>query len=314
MKFKKTAGLKKTPINDLPDSKGVIVAHHGVAVEVKFDTGERGIIRVKRSSGHVVGDDVLVNNDILTRLSRQTELRRRDVTGDIHLVGANLDVLGIVVAHLPGPPTGFIDRAIVAARAADLEPFLIMNKSDLKGADEFCSVLRMVYATSLPVFFVSAATGKGMDGLREFFAKGYRGAFIGTTGVGKSSLLNSICPGVELRVGSLNYNEKGCHTTTVSTLHYLPDGGELIDTPGFQDFGLVDISAQDLASYFPGFDKAKEKACRFRDCLHNSEPGCAVVELVDAGIISEERYYSYLNTLKETETVQAEELRRSWRN
>ncbi|HEY3423794.1 MAG TPA: ribosome small subunit-dependent GTPase A [Negativicutes bacterium] len=313
MKVKKTAGLKAL-INDSLESKGVIVAHHGVAVEVEFDTGERGVIRVKRRSGHVVGDDVLVNSEVLTRLPRQTELRRRDVAGDIHLVGANLDVLGIVVAHMPGPPTGFIDRAVVAARAADLAPFLIINKSDLEGTEELSSVLRMVYAASLPIFSVSAATGKGMDGLREFFAKGCRGAFIGTTGVGKSSLLNSICPGVGLRVGALNYNEKGCHTTTVSTLHSLPDGGELIDTPGFQDFGLVDISAQDLASYFPGFEKAKKKACRFRDCLHNSEPGCAVGELLEEGAISEERYSSYLDILKETETVQAEELRRSWKN
>jgi ribosome biogenesis GTPase len=188
-------------------------------------------------------------------LDRRTELRRRDARGGIHLVGANLDVLGVVVAHLPKPPPGFIDRAVVAARAEDLQPFLVINKCDLEDSAKFVLGLQKAYDAIIPVFPLSAAARTGLGPLREFLGKGHRGAFVGTTGVGKSSLLNALCPDIDLKVGKVNEESgRGRHTTTVSTLHILSTGGELIDTPGFQDFGLVDISAQDLALHFPGFE------------------------------------------------------------
>lgn len=306
MKNKKCTDLRIS--KDLAPSQsalvreGLIIAHHGVAVEVLFASGEQSLVRVKRRSGHVVGDDVLVRGEVLERLPRGTELRRRDAMGKVHLVGANLDVLGVVVSPSPPPPAGFIDRVIVAARAANLRPFVVVNKSDLDAAKEFVEELRGTYAGAVPVFPLSAATGEGLPLLREFFGEGHRGAFVGVTGVGKSSLLNALCPEIELRVGTLNeYNGKGRHTTTVSTLHSLSDGGELIDTPGFQDFGLVDISVQDFAGHFPGFEKTEEVCCRFRNCRHRSEPGCAVVELVARGEIRAERYAAYLEILREVE-------------
>jgi ribosome biogenesis GTPase / thiamine phosphate phosphatase len=295
--------------------RGVIVAHHGMSVEVLFGCGERGMVRVKRNSGHVVGDDVLVRGEVLERLPRRTELRRRDAMGGIHLVGANLDVLGIVVASYPPPPAGFIDRAVVSARSADLEPFLVINKCDLDGAADAVELLQNIYAGSVTVFPLSAATGAGLIPLREFFGAGHRGAFVGTTGVGKSSLLNAICPDIDLKVGGLNLlNYKGCNTTTVSTLHVLPDGGELVDTPGFQDFGLVDISMQDLAAHYPGFEETRQVSCRFRNCRHRSEPGCAVIKLVADGRISEERYATYLEILDEVESGEIEQRQRGWKN
>jgi len=280
--------------------EGLIIAHHGVAVEVLFAGGERCLVRVKRRSGHVVGDDVLVRGEVLERLPRKTELRRRDAMGKVHLVGANLDVLGVVVSPSPPPPAGFIDRVIVAARAADLRPFVVVNKCDLDTAQGFVAELHDTYAGAVSVFPLSAATGEGLSLLREFLAEGHRGAFVGITGVGKSSLLNALCPEIDLRVGTLNeYNGKGRHTTTVSTLHSLVDGGELIDTPGFQDFGLVDISEQDFAGHFPGFEQTREVRCRFRNCRHRAEPGCAVVELVARGEVRAERYATYLEILRE---------------
>ena len=280
--------------------EGLITAHHGVAVEVLFANGERCLVRIKRRSGHVVGDDVLVRGEVLERLPRRTELRRRDAMGKVHLVGANLDVLGVVVSPSPPPPAGFIDRVIVAARAANLRPFVVVNKCDLDAAQGFVEELRDTYAGVVSIFPLSAATGEGLALLREFFGAGHRGAFVGITGVGKSSLLNALCPEIDLRVGTLNeYNGKGRHTTTVSTLHSLSDGGELIDTPGFQDFGLVDISEEDFAAHFPGFEKTKEVRCRFRNCRHHTEPGCAVVELVSRGEVRSERYATYLEILRE---------------
>ncbi|MBK5276186.1 MAG: ribosome small subunit-dependent GTPase A [Desulfuromonadales bacterium] len=299
----------------LPGRSGLIVAHHGVAVEVLFSSGEREMVRVKRRSGHVVGDDVLVRDEVLERLPRRTELRRRDAMRGVHLVGANLDVLGIVVAASPLPPAGFIDRAIVAARAADLNPFLVINKCDLDVAADSVAAMQGVYAGSVAVFPLSAATKAGLVPLQAFLGAGHRGAFVGTTGVGKSSLLNALCPEIDLKVGALNVlNYKGCNTTTVSTLHALPDGGELVDTPGFQDFGLVDITMQDLAAHYPGFEETRQVSCRFRNCRHRSEPGCAVIDLVAQGRISGERYATYLDILNEVESGELETRQRGWKN
>ncbi len=270
------------------------------------------MVRVKRNSGHVVGDAVLVVGDLLTRLPRQTELRRRDARGGLHLVAANLDVLGIVVA--PHAPDGFIDRAVVAARAADLHPFLVVNKCDLPGSDDLVAAVKRTYAASVPVFILSALTGEGLAALRTFLSEGHRGAFVGTTGVGKSSLLNALCPQIDLKTAETSdYKAMGRHTTTVSTLHALPDGGELVDTPGFRDFGLVEISPEELAAHFPGFEKTRDLTCRFRNCRHRGEPGCAVVELVECAEIPSERYETYLVLLTEVEADEEERKRKGWR-
>lgn len=292
---------------------GLVVAHHGISVEVLFECGERCMVRVKRNSGHVVGDNVTVTEEILKRLPRKTELRRRDARDGIHLVAANLDVLGIVVAPLS--PGGFIDRAIVAARAAGLDPFVVVNKCDLDATADLLTLLNSTYAGSVPVFPLSATMRTGMDALREFLSKGLRGAFVGTTGVGKSSLLNALCPEIDLRVGELSdYKGAGRHTTTVSTLHALSDGGELVDTPGFRDFGLVDISAEDLARHFPGFEEHGAGICRFGNCRHRSEPGCAVIAFVEQGQITVERYQTYLELLAEVESEELRSRSRGWRN
>jgi len=295
-----------------PGGGGLILSHYGVAVEVLFHGGERRMVRVKRNSGHVVGDRVQVEAEVLERLPRRTELRRRDARGGIHLVAANLDVLGIVVA--PMSPAGFIDRAIVAARAAGLDPFVVVNKCDLAQAQPLAAALKETYAGVVPVFVLSASKGEGLDQLRAFLRQGHRGAFVGTTGVGKSSLLNALCPDIDLKVGELSdYKSLGRHTTTVSTLHALPGGGELVDTPGFRDFGLVDISSQEISAYFPGFERLEERGCRFHDCRHRQEPGCAVAGMVDAGDLPVERYQTYLVVLDEVQATEESVQRRAWK-
>jgi ribosome biogenesis GTPase len=145
------------------------------------------------------------------------------------------------------------------------------------------------------VFVMSAVTKEGISALESYLGKGLRSPFVGITGVGKSSLLNAICPTLDLRVGELyEAGKRGCNTTTVSTLHSLAGGGELVDTPGFNEFGLVDISAEDLAGYFPGFEQAMEENCRFSNCRHRTEPGCAVIQRVESKSIAKERYETYL--------------------
>lgn len=302
-------------INPLPEERrGLIVAHHGVAVEVLFPDGERSMVRVKRNSGHVIGDDVAVTGEVLKRLPRRTELRRRNACGDVLLVAANLDVLGVVVAPLPQPTSGFLDRAVVAARVAGLTPFIVINKSDLSESPALITMISETYGRTLPLFSVSAATSEGISALHDFFSAGHRGAFVGTSGVGKSSLLNRLCPNINLRTGNLNdFNNRGCNTTTVATLHALQGGGELADTPGFQDFGLVDISADELAIHFTGFEKAAEISCRFHNCRHRSEPGCTVIRLVEENQIPEQRYHTYLHILKEVESNEEESRRKTWK-
>lgn len=270
------------------------------------------MVRVKRSSGHVVGDRVHVADEVLQRLPRKTELQRRDARGGVHLVAANLDVLGIVVA--PSSPQGFLDRAIVASRAAGLIPFLVLNKCDLDEARALAEELLPVYRGVVPCFAVSAVTGAGLAELRDFLSEGHRGAFVGSTGVGKSSLLNTLCPDIDLKVAEVSEHKwQGRHTTTVSSLHALPDGGELVDTPGFRDFGLVDISTGELAAHFPGFEALDLMGCRFSNCRHRNEPGCLVAGLVEKGEISRERYETYLAILAEVELQEEEALRRSWK-
>lgn len=297
-----------------PGRLGKIVSHLGVAVEVLFEDGERRPVRVKRKSGHVVGDLVRVVDEELLRQPRRTELRRRDGRGGVHLVAANLDLLFIVVAPRPAPPAGFLDRAIVAARAAELKPFLVCNKTDLDIAAELLDSLQQTYGPMLPILALSTKNGSGLDEVRAVFGAGQCGAFVGASGVGKSSLLNALIPQSQLKTAPVSeFTGIGTHTTTVATLHSLPDGGELVDTPGFLDFGLVDQSVEEISQFFPGFEAAAAQSCRFRNCRHLSEPGCAVRSLVEQGIIPQERYQAYAPLLEEAQTWQLARQRQGWR-
>ncbi len=293
---------------DGPGEAGVIVTHYGVAVDVRLDAGPLRSIKVRRRSGHVVGDRVEVLGERLRRLERRTSLRRRDAMGCVHTVAANLDTLGIVVAPVPPSPAGFVDRALIAAEAAGLTPILLVNKADRSESAELLDALRETWlegpgAIDLPLFQTSAATGAGVDTVLDYFAAGHRGAFVGTSGVGKSSLLNALLPQLELPVGEINqYSGLGRHTTTTATLHSLPRGGELIDTPGFRDFGLVDIGIGDLAQHFPGFTPLlASDLCRFNDCRHRAEPDCVVKAAVADGRLARPRWDRYIELLAEIE-------------
>lgn len=288
--------------------QGIIVAHYGVAVDVLFmASGKKEMVRVKRNSGHVVGDRVEVEDEVLSRLERKAEISRMDARGGVHVVGANLDVLCLVVACEPLPPPGFIDRAVVAARSASLTPVILINKMDLSCAKDYQAGVEALYQDSLAIFQLSAVTAENIEELSKYFAAGHRGIFVGPTGVGKSSILNRLIPELELATGAISETrKKGRHTTTVSTLHFLASGGELIDSPGFSDFGLVDITTSELAAFFPGFEELSKTPCRFRDCRHKKEPGCQIREGVSQGWIKTERYKTYLQLLQEVEMQQSQ--------
>ena len=292
-----------------PGELGVLVSHYGVAVDVRLDAGGLRSVKVKRRSGHVVGDRVEVFGERLLRHERRTSLRRRDAMGHVHIVAANLDTLGIVVAPVPPTPAGFVDRALIAAEAAGIAPILIVNKADLPESAQLLATIRETWldgpgAIALRIFETSAKSGAGIEAIFAYFAEGHRGAFVGTSGVGKSSLVNTLLPQVELPVGDINqFSGLGRHTTTTATLHALPRGGELIDTPGFRDFGLVDIGVVELAAHFPGFAPLLAAApCRFNDCRHRAEPDCAIKAAVADGRLAKPRWDRYLELLAEIES------------
>jgi ribosome biogenesis GTPase / thiamine phosphate phosphatase len=281
-------------------SRGVLVGHYGVAVDVELADGTQRSVRVARKSGLVVGDDVVVHGERLARGARRHELKRNAPNGGGHGVAVNLDVLGVVVAVEPPPRPGLVDRAVVAARAIGVSPFVVVNKLDLPGGAGVADDFRASLAGEIEVLGVSAATGAGVEAIGALLAAKGRGVLVGPSGVGKSSIVNRLVPGAALRIGALSEaHGTGKHTTTTSRLFRLAGGGELVDTPGVREYGLVDVEPKDLAAYFVGFD-AVVGACRFRDCLHEEEPGCAVVAAVEADVVAAERYVSYRTLLDES--------------
>ena len=237
-----------------------------------------------------------------TKLSKQT-----------HVIAANIDLLCIVATlGLPRTSTGFIDRLLVTAEAYHIPAAILFNKSDLLVDDELRALQEEMSAlyrsVGYPVLEISALTGQGLDEVRTLIA-GKTVLFSGHSGVGKSALLNALCPGLDLRTGDLSdWSLKGKHTTTFAEIHPVPLLTLnsklltfLIDTPGIKEFGMVDFNAQELSHFFPEM-RAVLHDCRFANCTHRHEPGCAVMQAVDDGRISPERYQNYLNILESVDS------------
>ena len=181
---------------------GCVVAHYGVAVAVRLEGGEEGRVRVSGKTPLRVGDRVVVEDSNLIRVTPATGvLSRRDSHGRIRSVAANLDALGIVIAPRPESPEGFVDRGLVAARAADLDALIVINKADLAEAAALREAVDERYTGRVRTLLVSAKSGLGLDALGGWLGEGRRGVFVGTSGVGKSSLLNALLPELDLAVG-----------------------------------------------------------------------------------------------------------------
>ncbi len=209
------------------------------------------------------------------------------------IVAANVDQL-IVVAALVQPVLrpGFIDRALVMAERGGLQPLVCLNKADLVATADTDVVAAVYQSLGYPVCVVSAQTGQGMEALQARLT-GRDSVLVGQSGVGKSSLLNRLEPGLQVRTQELmRLHQRGRHTTAGVQLYALAGGGNIIDTPGIKELRLWDVSAEELVGYFVEMaDLAGQ--CRFRDCTHVGEPGCAIIAAVDAGMISQVRHEGY---------------------
>jgi ribosome biogenesis GTPase / thiamine phosphate phosphatase len=284
------------------DLRGTLIAHHGVAVRVHWDTGKADMTRVLRKSGFLVGDRVYWENNKLKREERTTELHRATTAGQTLSVAANIDCVGIVVAPEPDTSTSFIDQVVVTSRAAQIKSFLVLNKKDLNSFSKFEHQLRQEYQSALDIFSVSAKTGDGLNTLKNAVAQYGRGLWVGASGVGKSSLVNSLLQDSTLAVGNLSeVTGFGKHTTTTATLHRLKQGGEIVDTPGVREFIPVQMASADIAQFFPGFEQILQSDCRFHNCMHHKEPDCVIKDALANKTLSQERYKVYISLLEQTE-------------
>ncbi len=289
-----------------PEQTGLVIAHFGVQVEVEADDGQEAgqVFRCHLRANLpalVTGDRVVwrAGNQgigvIVAQLPRSTELCRPDSRGQLKPVAANVDLIVIVFAPAPEPHANLIDRYLVAAEHAGIRPLLLLNKADLiddENGPALNALLAVYRQLGYPLLEVSAHHGDGMQQLQKML-DGHISVFVGQSGVGKSSLVNSLLPEVQTRVGALSeWSGQGQHTTTTARLYHFPGGGELIDSPGIREFGLVHVSRDDVEAGFIEFADLLG-TCRFRDCKHDREPGCALLKALEDGRIQQQRMNSY---------------------
>lgn len=298
---------------------GLIIKNTGSWYTVKTDDGRiveskvKGNFRLKgiRSTSPVaVGDyvDIIMNAEGTALISaiddRKNYIIRKasNLSKQSQIIAANLDqALLIITIKQPETSTTFIDRFLAGAEAYRVPVVLVFNKTDLLNDDERHYQQQMVtlYETiGYPCIEISAETGMGIDQLQTLLKQKVT-LVSGNSGVGKSTLINAIIPHADQRTAEIsNAHGTGMHTTTFSEMIELAEGGYLIDTPGIKGFGTFDIEREELTSYFKEiFEFSKD--CKFNNCTHTHEPGCAVIQAVENHYISISRYQSYLNMLED---------------
>ncbi len=310
---------KDATILAAPAAEGRVIRNTGSSYIVRLFSGEeipcriKGNFRIKgiRTTNPVaVGDIVAVTKaaddaDYITAIAPRSNYiirRASNLSKESHILASNIDQAFLVATlREPATPLTFIDRFLATAEAYSVPAGIVLNKEDMWDDDdrELADALHNLYTSiGYPLFFASAKSGDGLESLSAELS-GKITLLAGNSGVGKSSLINALVPGAELRTGEISdIHHTGTHTTTFSEMIDIPGGGALIDIPGVRGFGTIDFRPEEVGHFFPDiFRFAKD--CRYSDCKHTGEPGCAVIPAVEDHYIAESRYNSYLSILEE---------------
>ncbi|KAA8484727.1 ribosome biogenesis GTPase [Arcticibacter tournemirensis] len=296
--------------------QGLVIKSTGSWYQVETEDGTvldcriKGIFRtkdIKTTNPIAVGDRVEIelepdqDTGIINKLKeRKNYIIRKSVnlSKQAQIIAANLDqALLVVTLASPRTSLGFVDRFLVTAEAYDVPAGIIFNKLDLfsdEGLEILAEYEEIYTSIGYPCYEVSALEGTNLEQITDVL-KDKVTLISGHSGVGKSTLINKLIPEIELKTGEVSeWSDKGQHTTTFAEMHPLPQGGYLIDTPGIRELGVIDIEKQELGHFFPEMRQLMNQ-CRFNNCRHINEPGCAVVEAVNEGSINLSRYESYLS-------------------
>ncbi|HEX2976537.1 MAG TPA: ribosome small subunit-dependent GTPase A [Bacteroidales bacterium] len=299
--------------------KGLVLKSTGIHYKVKgesgilYDCSIRGKLRTKEfdiTNPVAVGDNVFIDTDpknstgLITGVEpRKNYILRKssNLSRQAQIIAANIDQLFLMITIvLPETPVEFIDRFLITAEAYRVPATLVINKTDLYSEDDNARldyIEQMYSKIGYEVIRLSVIEGRNIELLREKM-KDKINLVSGNSGVGKSTLLNTLSPGLNLKTGQISdYHKQGKHITTFPEMHPMPFGGYVIDTPGIRGFGIVDMERNEIYHFFPEIFRIS-KNCRYNNCLHLDEPGCAVREAVKGGEIDYLRYKSYLNIME----------------
>jgi len=294
-------------LDDKTDAvQGLVIGQAGHQLDVETEDGILRCSRRKNTGAIVTGDHVLLEAVppseyvISAVLPRSSLLARPDFRGQMKAIAANLDRIFIICSIRPELNEGLIDRYLVAAETLAITPVLVLNKIDLTSKDELTAIRDRIsiYAElGYELIESSAKNQHGIDTLMESLHT-HTSIMVGQSGVGKSSLVNALLPGMDIKTKEISESSnKGTHTTSASRLYHLPKGGSLIDSPGVREFGMWQVNEKELFNGFIEF-RQYQGLCKFTNCQHQTEPQCAILDAIEKNEISEVRYESYKRILE----------------
>lgn len=305
---KRISGAQQVSSTSVEYEHGLILSHQGSRVMVELESGDTFDCKIKSNLGSIVcGDRVAIElteqkeHRVVSVLARDNLLQRVDGFGKLRPAAANITQLFVCLSVTPEVNFFLLDQYLLSAEQQHIDAVIIFNKVDLDNQSEQQLLLEKIYPPlGYPVIYTSVKTGLGMDRMKASL-KDNTSVLSGVSGVGKSSLTSWILPEEIIKIAEISdANEEGRHTTRTSRLYHLPDGGNLIDTPGVRGFNPTNNPEIPLSRGFKEIRQFGEQ-CKFHNCIHLNEPKCAVIDAVDKEAISSSRYQSYLKLLAQSD-------------